>query len=214
MSRSRTSAGSPAARTARATSSACSRATRRQRQGRDDGYELERIGCSTQTKAQAKPAPPDVGTASGASVTAVAIALAIAAGIAGAVQAAVMGELGERTGVFPALAFSGVVTVILGLSLLLIVTQSFRGLADVARQPVWLWVGGALSVLIILAITVASPRIGLVATIGTIIALNLGMAAAIDRFGWFGLDRIDFGWTRAVGLVFLGIGAALTLIKS
>jgi bacterial/archaeal transporter family-2 protein len=147
-------------------------------------------------------------------VTAVAIALAIAAGIAGAVQAAVMGELGERTGVFPALAFSGIVSVLLGLSLLLIVTQSFRGIGDVARQPVWLWIGGALSVLIILAITVASPRIGLVATIGTIIALNLGMAAAIDRFGWFGLDRIGIDWTRAAGLAFLAIGAALTLIKS
>jgi transporter family-2 protein len=147
-------------------------------------------------------------------MTGVAIALTVAAGIAGAVQAAVMGELGERTGVFPALAFSGVVSVVLGLSLLLIVTQSFRGLADVARQPVWLWTGGALSVLIILAITVASPRIGLAATIGTIIALNLGMAAAIDRFGWFGLDAIGIGWTRAAGLVFLGIGAALTLIKT
>jgi bacterial/archaeal transporter family-2 protein len=147
-------------------------------------------------------------------MTGVAIALTVAAGIAGAVQAAVMGELGERTGVFPALAFSGVVSVVLGLSLLLIVTQSFRGLAYVARQPVWLWTGGALSVLIILAITVASPRIGLAATIGTIIALNLGMAAAIDRFGWFGLDAIGIGWTRAAGLVFLGIGAALTLIKT
>jgi transporter family-2 protein len=147
-------------------------------------------------------------------VTAAAIALAIAAGIAGAVQAAVMGELGGRAGVFPALAFSGVVSVVLGLSLLLIVTQSLRGLGDVVREPLWLWTGGALSVLIILAITVASPRIGLVATIGTIIALNLGMAAAIDRFGWFGLDAIAIGWTRVVGLVFLGVGAALTLIKS
>jgi bacterial/archaeal transporter family-2 protein len=147
-------------------------------------------------------------------VTGVAIALTIAAGIAGAVQAAVMGELGERTGVFAALAFSGVVSVVLGLCLLLIAKQSFRGLGEVAREPVWLWTGGALSVLIILAITVASPRIGLAATIGTIIALNLGMAAAIDRFGWFGLDRIGIGWTRAAGLVFLGIGAALTLIKS
>jgi transporter family-2 protein len=147
-------------------------------------------------------------------VTAVAIALAIVAGLAGAVQAAVMGELGERTGVFPALAFSGVVSVVLGLTLLLVVKQSFRGLADVAREPVWLWTGGALSVLIILAITVASPRIGLVATIGTIIALNLGMAAAIDRFGWFGLDRIGIAWPRAVGLVLLGAGAALTLIKT
>jgi bacterial/archaeal transporter family-2 protein len=147
-------------------------------------------------------------------LTAVAVALAIAAGLAGAVQAAVMGELGERAGIFPALAFSGIVSVVLGLALLLLAKQSFRGLGDVMRQPAWLWTGGALSVLIILAITVASPRIGLAATIGTLIALNLGMAAAIDRFGWFGLDRIAIGWTRVVGLAFLGVGAALTLIKS
>ena len=94
---------------------------------------------------------------------------------AGAVQAAVMGELGGRVGVFPALAFSGVVAVVLGLALLLVARQSLRGLGDVARQPVWLWSGGALSVLIILAITVASPRIGLAATIGIIIAFNLIM---------------------------------------
>jgi transporter family-2 protein len=124
-----------------------------------------------------------------------------------------MGELGERTGVFPALAFSGVVTVVLGLVLLLVAKQSFRGLADVARQPLWLWIGGALSVVIILAITVASPRIGLAATIGTIIAFNLGVAALIDRFGWFGFDRIAITWTRALGLVFLGFGAALSLYK-
>jgi transporter family-2 protein len=147
-------------------------------------------------------------------VTGVAIALTIVAGIAGAVQAAVMGELGERTGIFPALAFAGVVSVVLGLTLLLIVTRSFSGLGDVARQPLWLWTGGALSVLIILAITVASPRIGLAATIGTIIALNLVMAAAMDRYGWFGLDRIAIGWPRVAGLLFLGVGAALTLVKS
>jgi bacterial/archaeal transporter family-2 protein len=147
-------------------------------------------------------------------VTAVAIALAVAAGLAGAIQAAVMGVLGERTGVFPALAFSGIVSVVLGVCLLLIARQSVRGLADVVREPVWLWTGGALSVLIILAITVASPRIGLAATIGTIIALNLVTAAAIDRFGWFGLDRIAIGWPRVLGLALLGAGAALTLVKS
>jgi transporter family-2 protein len=147
-------------------------------------------------------------------LTTVAVALAIAAGVAGAVQAAVMGQLGERAGIFPALAFSGIVSVVLSLALLLVARQSLRGIGDVVREPVWLWIGGALSVLIILAITVASPRIGLAATIGTIIALNLGMAAAIDRFGWFGLDRVAIGWPRAVGIVFLGIGAALTLVKT
>lgn len=147
-------------------------------------------------------------------MTAVAIALAVAAGLAGAVQAAVMGTLGERAGVFPALAFAGIVSVVLGVGLLLVVKQSLRGLGDVVREPLWLWTGGALSVLIILAITVASPRIGLAATIGTIIALNLLTAAAIDRYGWFGLDRVAIGWPRVLGLVFLGVGAALTLVKT
>jgi bacterial/archaeal transporter family-2 protein len=147
-------------------------------------------------------------------VTGLAIALAVAAGLAGAVQAAVMGELGGRAGIFPALAFSGVTAGVIGLALLLITNQSFRGLTDVARQPVWLWTGGAMSVLIILAITVASPRIGLAATIGIIIAFNLGVAALIDRFGWFGFDQIAITWTRALGLVLLGAGAALSLFKN
>jgi transporter family-2 protein len=147
-------------------------------------------------------------------VTAVAIALVVAAGLAGAVQAAVMGELGERAGVFPALAFSGIVSVVFGFLVLLVAKQSVRGLADVVREPVWLWTGGALSVLIIVGITVGPPRIGLAATIGTIIALNLAVAALIDRFGWFGYDRIPIGWTRILGLVLLGAGAALSLHKT
>jgi transporter family-2 protein len=147
-------------------------------------------------------------------LTAVAVALAVAAGLAGAVQAAVMGELGERAGVFPALAFSGVVAFVLGFALLLIAKQSFNGIADVVRQPLWLWTGGALSVLIILAITVASPRIGLAATIGILIAFNLSVAAVIDGFGWFGFDRIPIGWTRVLGILLLGAGAVLSLHKS
>ena len=68
--------------------------------------------------------------------------------------------------------------------------------------------------LIILAITVASPRIGLAATIGIIIAFNLCVAALIDRLGWFGFDQIAITWTRALGLVFLGAGAGLSLYKT
>jgi bacterial/archaeal transporter family-2 protein len=136
-------------------------------------------------------------------VTGIAVGLALAAGLAGAVQAAVMGELGERAGVFPALAFSGIVAVVLALTMLLLAKQSLRGLGDVVREPLWLWTGGALSILIILAITVATPRIGVAPTIGIIIACNLLVAALID----------PLGWPRIVGLVLLGAGAALTLTK-
>jgi bacterial/archaeal transporter family-2 protein len=103
---------------------------------------------------------------------------------------------------------------VLGAALLLVAKQSFSGIAAVVRQPPWLWTGGALSVLIILAITVASPRIGLAATIGIIIAFNLTVAAVIDRFGWFGFERIPIGWTRLLGILLLGAGAVLSLHKS
>ena len=146
-------------------------------------------------------------------MTGLAVVLAATAGLAGAVQAAVMGVLGERVGVFPALAFSGIVSAVLGVLLVLAVRQSVHGIGRVVDQPVWLWTGGALSLLIILAITVGSPRIGIAATIGVIIAGNLIAATAIDGFGLFGFDRIPVGWGRILGLVLLGAGAALTLAR-
>ena len=146
-------------------------------------------------------------------MTVVAVVLAFCAGLAGAIQAALMGVLGERVGVFPALAFSGIVAVVLAFAVLLVAKQSLRGIGDVLDQPVWLWTGGALSVLIILAITVAPPRIGIATTIGIIIALNLAVGTAIDRFGWFGYDRIALSWPRLTGLVLLGTGAVLSLYK-
>jgi bacterial/archaeal transporter family-2 protein len=103
---------------------------------------------------------------------------------------------------------------VFGLGALLVAKQSVRGLADVVREPVWLWTGGALSILIIIGITVGPPRIGLAATIGTIIALNLGVAALIDRFGWFGYERIPLSWARILGLVLFAAGAVLSLRKT
>ena len=44
-----------------------------------------------------------------------------------------------------------------------------------------------------------------------VIAGNLAMGAAIDRYGLFGLDRIALHWPRILGLVLFGVGAALSL---
>jgi transporter family-2 protein len=148
-----------------------------------------------------------------ASGVGVSVALAAIAGLAGAIQAAVMGELGERVGILPALAFSGLVTATLAVVLLLTVRQSAGGIGDVLDQPAWLWTGGALSLLIILAITFGPPRIGVAATIGTVIAGNLVMGAAIDRWGLFGLERVPLSWPRVLGILLLAAGAGLSLYK-
>jgi len=144
-------------------------------------------------------------------VTAFAVVLVIAGGIAGAMQAAIMGKFGERVGTIEALAFATFLTAVIGLVLLLVARRSLTGYVDAARQPVWLWSAAAMSALIVLGLTFAAPRIGTTATIGILVAGNLAMAGAIDRFGLFGLEKIPFRWERIVGVALLALGAALSL---
>jgi bacterial/archaeal transporter family-2 protein len=123
-----------------------------------------------------------------------------------------MGELGERVGVAPALAFAVGVSLVFALGLLLVWEQSFTGIRAAAQQPWWLWLGGVMSVFIVLSITLATPRIGVAATIGIVIAGNLVAAALIDQYGLFGQDQVAITAVRLLGLALLAAGSTLLLV--
>jgi bacterial/archaeal transporter family-2 protein len=146
-------------------------------------------------------------------VTSLAIALATIAGLAGSVQVAVMGRFGGRIGVLEALSFSTAVQLVLSVVLLLAVRQGLGGLHHVARTPAWMWIGGLSGFTIVTAVTFAQPRIGATATIGIVVAGQLAMGALIDRFGLFGVQQIGMSPARTVGIVLLGIGAGLSLVR-
>ena len=139
------------------------------------------------------------------------VLFAILAGVAGSVQVAVMSKLGDRVGLFGALAWATTLTALLALALLLVARQGFSELTAAARQPVWLWSGALMSLIIVLAITVAGSRIGVIATISILLAGQFAAGVAIDRWGLLGAERVGVGWWKIVGIVLLGIGAALTL---
>jgi transporter family-2 protein len=145
------------------------------------------------------------------SSTALAALLAFTAGLGGAVQIAVQGRLGDRVGSIEAMATASLVGAVLALIVLLIATRSLSGIGDALGSPKWMLLGGVMSALIILAITIAGPRIGIVATTSVLIAAQFALATIIDRFGWFGVERISVSWTRILGLAFLCAGAVLTL---
>jgi bacterial/archaeal transporter family-2 protein len=135
------------------------------------------------------------------------------AGLAGSVQVAIMSRLGERIGTIEALAFATLLTAVLSAVVLLAARQSFAGFSDGARAPLWMWAAGLMGLIVILSITFATPRIGATATIGLLIAGQLSMGAVIDRFGLFGLEQIQVGWPRYLGIALLAVGAALSLKK-
>jgi transporter family-2 protein len=146
-------------------------------------------------------------------VTSAAVALTVLAGLAGSVQVAVMGRFGGRIGVVEALTFSTLIQLVLSVMILVAVRAGFGGLGGAFRAPAWMWLGGVMGLTVVFTITFAQPRIGATAVIGILIAGQLVMGAIIDRFGWFGVEQIGISPYRALGVVLLGIGAALSLVR-
>lgn len=144
-------------------------------------------------------------------VTAATIA-ALIAGLAGTVQAAVLGLLGRRIGVLAAAAMNGLVAA----SLLAVVAFSFgratEGIPAAFRQPVWVWmIPGIMGALVVTVLAFAPPRIGTYGTFALVIAGQLAAAFLIDSLGLFGVDRVPLSITRVAGLVLLSGGALLAL---
>jgi len=144
-------------------------------------------------------------------VNALVVLFAVVAGVAGSVQVAVMAKLGDRVGAFGALAWATSLAAVLAVALLLVARQGLGELTAAARQPVWLWSGALMTIIIVLAVTVAGSRIGVIATVSVLLAGQFAAGAVIDRYGLLGAERIGIGWWRLVGIVLLGIGAGLTL---
>jgi bacterial/archaeal transporter family-2 protein len=139
--------------------------------------------------------------------------LTVTAGLAGSVQIALMSRLGERIGVLEALGFSTALTAVLALVFVLAARRSLSGYGAAFHQPWWMLLGGVMGLLIVFTVTYAGPRIGVAATVGILIAGQLAMGAAIDKWGLFRSEQIPLGWPRLLGIGLLAIGAALSLRK-
>ena len=122
-----------------------------------------------------------------------------------------MGKLGERIGSLEAVMVAAIVTGVLVLPVLVVVRQGFGGMGETLAQPWWMLTGGALGAAIVLSITIAAPKIGTTAVVALLIAGQLVAATVIDRYGWFGFDRVALDWPRVLGIALLAAGAALTL---
>jgi transporter family-2 protein len=145
------------------------------------------------------------------SSTSIAATLAFIAGLGGAVQIAVQGRLGERIGSIEALACASIVGGVIALVLLTAARRSLDGVREGFAGPKWMLLGGVMGALIVFSITVAGPRIGIVATTALLISAQFALAALIDRAGWFGVEQVALGWTRLAGLALLAAGCVLVL---
>ena len=100
---------------------------------------------------------------------------------------------------------------VIALAALLLVRRSLAGVGDALAGPKWLLLGGVMGVFIIFSITVRRPADRRPRHLGTAHRRAVRVATVIDRYGWFGVERIPLSWPRVLGICLLFAGAALTL---
>ena len=105
--------------------------------------------------------------------TGVATTLALASGVAGSIQIAALGALGQRIGELEAAAFAFALTALAGFLLLLVARRGVDAYTDALSAPAWMWLGGLTGVLIVISVVVAGPRIGVLATSALLITGQL-----------------------------------------
>ena len=140
-----------------------------------------------------------------------AVLLSLVAGLAGSVQVAVSGAFGRRIGVFEATAFGSIGAALIVVAFVLVAGQGLGGVAAGLREPPWLWLNAVMGAIVVTSVTFAAPRIGTFATVGLLIAGQLAMGVLIDALGLFGVERVPISAPRAIGVLLLAVGAALTL---
>jgi transporter family-2 protein len=135
----------------------------------------------------------------------------VAAGALVGLQPAVNARLGKSLGSLQAASFSFIV----GTLALLVIAAFVRGglgtLGEVRHVPWWALVGGLLGAVYVVVALIAVRTLGASGITAVVIAGQLAMSVAIDRFGLLGLARQQIGLSRIAGLVLLAAGAVLVV---
>lgn len=137
------------------------------------------------------------------------LGLVLLVGMGLSLEAALLGPLGHDVG-----HLSATLSIFLVGALLLSIALIFAPKRDLTRlfaQPRWLLIGGVLGPIYVVALTLATPLVGVGMTMVGILCGQVAASMAIDHFGLFGTARRHIDGYR-IGVLVL-IAAALWLIQ-
>jgi len=142
---------------------------------------------------------------------ALAVLLATGAGCFVGLQAPVNARLSRQIGSLQAASVSFLVGT---LALLVIASLSSGGLAGIGnagRAPWWALIGGLLGAFYVTVALLTVRTLGLSGLTAIVVAGQLAVAVAVDRFGLLGIPKQHIDASRVVGLVLLLVGVVLVV---
>jgi bacterial/archaeal transporter family-2 protein len=138
------------------------------------------------------------------------LAALLAGGLVG-MQAPINSRLSRTVGDVQAATFSFLVGTVALVALLALVRGGPGALARVGRAPWWALLGGLLGAMYVSVALVAVRTLGASGLSAVVIAGQLAISVAIDRFGLLGLPRQHIDLSRVVGLCLLVAGVLLVV---
>jgi len=140
--------------------------------------------------------------------------LTILAGLANAVQPGQNATLSKSLGLpitaaLLTLLISTAALLVGGLTLGKLEMPSGQKLVQV---PWWAWLGGFLSILLILAQLYASPSIGAASFLGIIVTVGVAASIVLDNYGWVGFAVHPASLWRILGAVLMAVGVGMVAL--
>ena len=122
----------------------------------------------------------------------------VLAGAAMSLQGVWNTRLSSRVGLYESnLIVQGIAFALSVLAVPFLGKGNFSALADVNKLYLF---GGVLGIVITITVMLAIKGMGPTVAISVILIAQLLVAALIDAFGWFGSEKIPFGWQKYLGL--------------
>jgi len=136
------------------------------------------------------------------------ILVGLAGGIAVGLQSPMASMITQRLGVFESVFIVHVGGAIIALIPMLI----YGSKLNQWRSVPWYTLGaGIFGLVVIAAISYMIPRVGVAASIITVVAGQLLVGTILDQYGWLGASVRPLDWTRSIGLAVVLFGVWLTV---
>ena len=132
--------------------------------------------------------------------------------IAGAflpLQAGINGQLAKQVSSVLAAALISFFVGTVALLVLMLIQRETPSLSALKGLTWWHWSGGLLGAFFITTAAVAGPRSGARLVMALVLAGQLGMALALDHFGWAGFREAPISAGKIAGLVLILAGVFL-----
>lgn len=141
-----------------------------------------------------------------------ALLAAAVSGIAMAIQGSLNTDLGKSIGLLAGTFVVQIIgTVFAFLLLILGLDKSHWNMLDTV--PWYSFLGGVIGVGIVYGVVYSISKVGAAAATTAIIVGQISMAAIVDHFGLFGLEKIPFNMCKGLGVILMAVSGWLLLRK-